>query len=69
MDDVSLYRQVIINKVSWKGVVSINTAYLGRGQIDLIWLLYFKESLYSSLIGEIELRMSTSDNIAKAFGL
>ena len=68
MNDIILNHQVVINELSWIGVVCMNTAHLCCGQIDLIGLFSLEEIIYGYLIGEIQLRMRTGDDTRKSLG-
>src|SRR5450830_1511801 len=66
MDDVGLHHQVLVNELGQIGVVGMNAAYFGGGQIHLVWLFGFKKCLNSGLVGEVELRMGAGDDAGLA---
>lgn len=62
VDDIGLDHQVLVDEFGWVGVVGVNATYLGRGQINLLWLFRREKIAHSSLAGEIQLRVIASDD-------
>ena len=55
---VGFYHQVLINKIGWKSIIGINATDFYRSQIQLIYPLIAKISLYRLLVSQIQFSMA-----------
>lgn len=69
VDDVGLDHQIFVDKLRRVGVVGMDAADSGRGEIDLVGLFFFEEFLDSGLVGEIELAVGACDEVECLAGL
>ena len=53
VNHVGLHHQVLVDELGRVGVVGVDAAYFGSGQVDLGGLLFFKESLHGGLVSEV----------------
>ena len=53
INDVGLDHQVLVDKVSWIGVICMNAAHFSRGQIDLVRHFSIKERSNGTLICKV----------------
>ena len=63
VDDVGFDHQVLVDEFGRIGVVGVDAADLGGGQVDLVGPLFGKEGVDCLLVGEVELGVSTSDDL------
>lgn len=69
IDDVGLDHEVFVDEFGGVGVVGVDAADFGCGEVDLIGFFLGEEGANGSLIGEIELGMGTRNDIGVALGL
>jgi hypothetical protein len=63
MDDVVLDHEVLVDKFRRVGTVGENATYLGCGQNDPVNFLVLEKAPDCLLVDEVQLAMSSSDNI------
>ena len=62
LNHVGLDHQVLVDEVGRVGVVGVDTAYLGGGQVDLVWAFGFEEGSDGGLVGQVKLGVGTGDD-------
>ena len=62
VDDVGLHHQVLVDEFGRVGVVGVDAAHLGGGQVDLVGLLRREEGAHGSLVGKVQFRMGAGDD-------
>ena len=69
MDDIHLKHHIIVHEVGQRTLVGDDAAYLGGTEENVLGLLSGEERLYLVLTAEVELGMSTGDDIAISLAL
>ena len=64
--DVGLHHEVVINKLSRVGVVGVNAAHLGCGQVHVVWLFLLKKLLHGGLVFQVQLRVGAGNEVGVA---
>ena len=65
INHVSLNHEVLVDEFGRVGVVGMNAAYLGGGQVDLVRLFSLEEGAHGGLVGQVQLGMGAGED---AFG-
>ena len=63
INHVGLHHQVLVDELGRVGVVGVNAAYFGCGQVDLGGLFFFKESLHCGLVGQVQIGVGSCDEV------
>ena len=64
LDDVGLHHQVLVDEVGRVGVVGMNAADFGSGQVDLVGFFLGEEGLHCGLVRQVELGMGAGDDLS-----
>lgn len=68
LNHVGLHHQVLVDEVGWVGVIGMDAADLGRGQVHLGGLFLFEEFLYGGLVGQVQLLVGSCDDGGRGHG-
>lgn len=63
LDYVGLNHQVLVDEVGWVGVVGVDAAHQGGGQVHLIWPFQVEKPLHGGLIGQVKLSVGSGDDL------
>ena len=69
LDDVGFDHQVFVDELRRVGVVGVDAADLGSGEVDLFGLFGSKEGVDGSLVGQIKLGVGAGDDVLAPGGL
>jgi len=69
MDDVGFDHHVLVDEFGRVGVVGVDAADLGGGEVDLAGLLGFEEGAHGGLVGEVELGVGAGDDVGLALAV
>ncbi len=62
VNHIGLDHQVLVDELGRVGVVGVNAAHLGCGQVHLVGLFCGKEGAHSGLIGQVQLSVHSRDD-------
>jgi hypothetical protein len=63
VDDVGFDHQVLVDEFRRVGVVGVDAANLGGGEVDLVGLFGFEKGAHGGLIGEVEFGVGAGDDV------
>ncbi len=66
VNHVGLHHQVLVDELGRVGVVGVDAADFGGGQVHLGGLFLCKEGLHGGLVGQVQLRMGAGDKVGLA---
>jgi hypothetical protein len=64
--DVGFDQEVLVEEFGWVGVVGVDAADLGGGQVDLGRALFGEEGLDGGLVGQVQFGVGAGDEMGVA---
>ena len=62
VDDVGLHHQVLVDEFGRVGIVGVDAAHLGSGQVDLVGLFCNKKGANGGLVSQVQFGMGTGND-------
>ena len=63
MNDIGLYRQIVVNKLCRHALIGDDAADFCRCEKYILWLMFGEKTLHGALVGEVQFRVRAHEKV------